>query len=379
MQVVFLVLMAVSAAQVLWWILDQAHTSRELHDRLRVGFAADVWAAVELLDRGMDLERLQQRYPHLELEARPIGVRAQVLDELDDRHRRNLRQYGWEGSFFLLVLVAGMVVVWRSIRQDIDLRHRQQNFLAAVSHEFKSPLASLQLAAETMALREPPADRRRKLVQRMLADLERLGVLVSNLLDASRLEQGELQPNPVPLSLAEVVRSTCEEMVERARDAGCEISRQVADDLHLHADPVAARTVVRNLLDNAIKATQLAGGGEIRLRGERRGERVVLQVEDDGVGFPSEEAERLFEQFYRLGDELRRSSPGTGLGLYITRRFAALDGGTVSASSEGPGQGATMTATWPAAPDRAIGGPPDRISGPATAAGEDGAVAEDRR
>jgi signal transduction histidine kinase len=112
---------------------------------------------------------------------------------------------------------------------------------------------------------------------------------------------------------------------------------------------VAVRTVLRNLVDNAIKAVAAKGGGVVRVEGRRAAGAVELEVRDDGVGFPPEEADRLFEKFYRLGDELRRTSPGSGLGLYIVRRFVQLTGGRVSARSAGPGEGAAFTVRWPAA------------------------------
>ena len=135
-----------------------------------------------------------------------------------------------------------------------------------------------------------------------------------------------------------------------ADEAGIDIHIEIPDELELEADPVGVRTVIRNLLGNAIEASRLAGGERIELIGDRIADRIRLRIKDDGVGFPAEEAPRLFEQFYRVGDEMRRKSPGTGLGLYIVQRFMDLEGGRVKAESQGPGLGATLTVEWPTPP-----------------------------
>jgi CheY-like chemotaxis protein/anti-sigma regulatory factor (Ser/Thr protein kinase) len=103
----------------------------------------------------------------------------------------------------------------------------------------------------------------------------------------------------------------------------------------VHVDPVVVETGLRNLLDNALKSCVAAKSGSIRVEGVRAGGDIVLAVSDDGLGFPPEDAVMIFEKFHRLGDELRRTTPGTGLGLYIVKRLVELSGGTVHAESSG--------------------------------------------
>ena len=116
---------------------------------------------------------------------------------------------------------------------------------------------------------------------------------------------------------------------------------------------MALRSVLRNLIDNAIKARESRPGGRIRLEVAREGGRAKLEVRDDGVGFPPEQGEMLFEKFYRPGDEMQRPSRGSGLGLYLVRKFVELYGGEIRAASEGPGRGATFTIRWPLAGESA--------------------------
>ena len=123
----------------------------------------------------------------------------------------------------------------------------------------------------------------------------------------------------------------------------------VAPDLLVEADRTSMEAVLGNLLDNAVKACLSGEGDNIWVEAERAEARVRMTVRDDGRGFPPEDASMIFEKFYRVGDELQRATPGAGLGLYIARGLADLSGATISASSPGPGKGATIAVLWPAA------------------------------
>jgi signal transduction histidine kinase len=270
------------------------------------------------------------------------------IAELEAESASRSNRYIWEGGFFLAVLLGGMAVLTRTIRHDAELRRRQQNFLAAVSHEFKSPLASMQLAAETLVMRAQEQDGKR-LGQRILDDGERLLRMVDNLLDTTRLEEGRHTIEPERVTLAEAARAVVGAQSDRAAERGIVLDVDVPADLELSVDRAALETIMRNLVDNAIKACIASSGKRVALSAARDAGRITLFVEDDGLGFPPEDAVMMFEKFYRLGDEQRRSTPGTGLGLYIVKRLVELLGANVSAFSEGPGRGARVTVTWPAA------------------------------
>ncbi len=306
MQIGFLLLLSISAAQVGWWMYDAVRYARSVEDR----FAASDPA---------------------------------VTADSESRINRAL----WEGGFFLVVLIGGMTVLTRTLRHDAELRRRQQNFLAAVSHEFKSPLASIQLAAETLVLRSRDDDGKR-LGARILEDGERLLRMIDNLLDTTRLEEGRQRLTPQITNLRAVSEMAVAAIRERARSSGITITADVTDALAVHVDPVVVETGLRNLLDNAVKSCIAAKSGNIRVHGSRDAGSIVLAVSDDGLGFPPEDAAMIFEKFHRLGDELRRATPGTGLGLYIVKRLVELSGGTVHAASEGTGRGATVSLRWPA-------------------------------
>jgi signal transduction histidine kinase len=306
MQIGFLALLSISAATVGWWMYDHVHYARSVEQR----FASDPVVAADSAAR--------------------------------------INRIVWEGGFFLVVLIGGMAVLTRTLRHDAELRRRQQNFLAAVSHEFKSPLASIQLAAETLVLRSRDDDGKR-LGARILEDGERLLRMIDNLLDTTRLEEGRQRLKPELTNLNTAATVAIEAIAERARSSNVEVTLAVAEDLTLHVDPIVVETGLRNLLDNALKSCVAAKSHAINVRGTQDASGVTLAVSDDGLGFPPEDAAMIFEKFHRLGDELRRATPGTGLGLYIVKRLVELSGGTVQSHSDGSGRGATVSMRWPTA------------------------------
>lgn len=356
LRIAFIAILFISAGEVVWWMLDQRRLVRWESERIAALHDANRQAAERLLAEGAAPERVAALFPALDVKPSGVAVAARAFAEIEAEHARRLRQYLWEGAFFLVVLGGCVAVISRTLAAEAQLRRRQQNFIAAVTHELKSPIASLQLAAETIALRRPEPARLDALVKRMRGDIRRLEDMVGRILDTATLEAGRPHLRKERLPLARLVAGVAEEFAERAAERAVKLSQSVPAGLEISADPAAANTVLRNLIENALRASAAAGGHEIRLSAQARNGFVELAVADDGVGFESAEAERLFEKFYRPGDELRRTSKGTGLGLYVVRRFVELERGWVTAASAGPGRGATFTVAWPAAtPDAADG------------------------
>ncbi len=282
----------------------------------------------------------------IEMLATDPAAAEQALAGIEAANASRSNRYIWEGGFFLVVLIGGMAVLTRTLRHDTELRRRQQNFLAAVSHEFKSPLASTQLAAETLVMRAGEPDAKR-LGQRIIEDCERLLRMVDNLLDTTRIEEGRHELTPENTDVGAVVASVVESFAERAARHSIEIRYTVPESLMLSADSTALETILRNLIDNALKACIAGDGHAIEVSMSASDDHAELTVADDGLGFPPEEASLMFEKFHRLGDELRRKTPGTGLGLYIVKRLTEMSGASIRADSEGPGHGARITLRWP--------------------------------
>jgi len=347
-QLTALALVVVSAVQVGWWLYDQHAYTVEKVQAARAAYAEQTAAAQALLDSGAAPERVRQLLPGIVIESGRATLAPELARALTTEEERRYRQYAWEGSFFLLALAACIAVIARALREEAHVREQQDSFLAMVSHQFKTPLASLQLSLETLALRTPSPQAARPLIDRMLADVARMEQMVTQILESARLERGRVELKSERLQLAAAVARVVGQLEERARHEQISISSDIAAALTVVSDPLALDVVVRNVLENALAAVKSAGGGHITLSAHATDHEVELLVRDSGVGFAPAEGTRLFQKFTRL-----RSGAGyygTGLGLYIVRRLMELAHGRVSAHSDGVGQGASVRLTWPAAP-----------------------------
>jgi two-component system phosphate regulon sensor histidine kinase PhoR len=347
-QIGFLILLLTCSAQLAYWMADEWRYTQTVREHRRAAYDEEARSAAALLKAGVPWSQIAAAKPAIEIAADGTPrVSASALAQLDADRFHRLNRYAWEGTFFLVVLVGAMGVVYTALREEHALRRQQEEFLAAASHELKSPLASLRLSAETLAMRDPAAPRRAELVQRLLSDLGRLDQMIANVLDASRLSRVHVRSSREHVDLAPIVASVADELRPLADDSGVTIRTDLGSGLTIDADREAVRTIARNLIHNSIKATR-ENAGTVTVRGSHDAHGVTVQVEDTGIGFAPSEARGLFQKFHRLEGNGHAGIPGTGLGLYLVRRCAELDGATVSASSEGPGKGARFAVRWPA-------------------------------
>ncbi|MGH8217655.1 MAG: sensor histidine kinase [Steroidobacteraceae bacterium] len=348
-QLTVLLLVGVSVLQVCWWLFDEqryiAHRMQEaqqLHDQ-------QLAAANALLAAGVAAERVERLLPDLTVREGKASLTASVTERLEIERRRRINQYVWEGGFFLLALCACIAVIWRALHAEAEVMKEQDSFLALVSHQFKTPLASLQLSLETMTLRSLTPEQLRTLTERMLSDLTRMETMVSRILDSVRLSRGRVDLKREAVPLASAVGRVVGQFEERARKHHIELEASIPQDLQVLADPLAVDVVIRNLIENALNAVAPVGGGRIAVTSRRAGAEIELAVRDSGVGFRPGDGGRLFEKFSRLESGAGAGYYGTGLGLYIVKRLMQLAGGRVAAQSEGVGRGAEFRVAWPAA------------------------------
>ena len=350
-QLTTLALLVVAAVQVGWWIFDQRAKAIEKVNAAHAAYAEQAAAAQALLDTGVSAARVEQLLPQIVVEGGRATLAPKVEEMLRTEARRRIHQYAWEGAFFLLALAACIFVIGRALRAERRVLEEQDNFLALVSHQFKTPLASLQLSLETMAMRTLSAERSRALIDRMLADLARMEAMVTQILESARLERGRVDFKSEPLELGAAVARVVAQLEERARQERISISCDIGPGLQVLSDPLALDVVVRNILENALAAVTPQGGGSIAISARALEGEVELSVRDSGVGFRSADGARIFERFTRLHPRGGSGNPyGTGLGLFIVQRLMHLAHGRVCAQSDGVGQGARFVLTWPAAP-----------------------------
>ena len=347
-QLTALALVLVSAVQVGWWLFDQHRLAVDKLQEMRQVYAQQAVAAQALLDAGAPTARVRALLPGVTVSGRHAELSPDVDRQLLDEERRRIAQYAWEGSFFILALAACIAVIARALRAEARVLEEQESFLALVSHQFKTPLASLQLSLETMALRSLSPEQSRILIERMLSDVARMEGMVTQILESMRLERGRVELRYEPVELAGAVARVVAGSETRAAKDRITISADIERGLEVMTDPLALDVILRNLLENALAAVAPVGGGTIAFVGRRTAGEIELAISDSGVGFRSADGARLFQKFTRLHPGGGGSRFGTGLGLYIVRRLMQLAGGRVGAQSAGAGQGATFVLAWPA-------------------------------
>lgn len=275
---------------------------------------------------------------HLEFKALAEKYRPELLGE----------GLNWpvmvEGILMLSVILAGVYTIFLYWNRQTNLYIQQRNIISQITHELKSPLASIQLHLETIRLRKPTAEKLDSFVGVMLSDTERLHYLINNLLMAARLEQRRKPSERRTTNLSTLV----EEYVERERarlPQGGSISLHSDPGLTALVDPEEMGIVLRNLFENAVLYSPEQVDISIRLA--RTGPNLTLWVRDCGRGLEKKELNRVFDRFYRVAAE--ENIRGTGLGLHIVQSIIQGYGGKVSVESPGLGQGSTFSITIPAA------------------------------
>jgi signal transduction histidine kinase len=349
-QMTVLLLVIVSAVTVGYWLFDQHVRGVEKTTALVRLYDQQSAAARTLLAAGVPVEQVRTLLPDLYVGADQVALAPQRRAALLDEQQRRLRQYSWEGGFFLFALCACIGVIFAALRAETRVLNEQEQFLALVSHQFKTPLASLQLSLETMGLRQLPPEHARALMDRMLADLTRMATMVGQILDSSRLSHGRMELKHEPVLLDATVHRVVSQYLERAQTDHISIEAHVAPQLQVLSDPIAVDAVVRNVLENALAAVAPVGGGKVTLTARAVGSEIELAVRDSGIGFRPSDHEQLFRKFSRLNAGAGSRYYGTGLGLFIVQRLMQLSGGRVSASSEGLGRGAEFLLHWPSVP-----------------------------
>ena len=204
-QVTALALVVVAAVQVGWWLFDQRSYAIEKVRDARALYSQQIVAAQALLDLGAPAEQVRGVMPGIAINDKHASLSPEIDQMLLTEEHRRINQYAWEGGFFLLALALCNGVIFRALRAEARVRQEQDNFLALVSHQFKTPLASLQLSLETMAMRQLSQEQSRTLIDRMLADLARMEAMVTQILESNRLERGRIDLRIEPIELGGAV------------------------------------------------------------------------------------------------------------------------------------------------------------------------------
>lgn len=254
------------------------------------------------------------------------------------------------GILMLAFLLVGLYIIFIYWKRQSRLYAEQKTFISQITHELKSPLASIQLHLETIRLRKPSPEKLERFLDTMLADTDRLNNLISNFLMAAKLEQrprcGQL---PVINFSSFVVKSL--EQLKKQLPAAINISTGIEPEIYVATDTEGMEMVIRNLLENAVLYSPASP--EVLVSLKLSGKTCQLSFKDNGRGLEQEEFKNIFRMFYRVrqsGENIK----GTGLGLYIVKSVISRHNGKTAVTSRGIGRGSTFTITLPISPKPAI-------------------------
>jgi two-component system, OmpR family, sensor histidine kinase SenX3 len=254
------------------------------------------------------------------------------------------------GVILFALIIAGLIVNTSFLVREIRRNEQHDSFLNAVTHELKTPIASIRLYLQTLQQRDVDDGQRREFYQLMLSDTERLMGTVDQVLKAAKSGQKRDGQRKTPVEFTGLVRECIE--LARARhhlqpeSLRLEHESESANDVCVIGDPDELQTAVLNVLDNAVKYSgdRVDISVELDTPSEKQ---VVLRVRDRGLGIPADELKRIFKRFYRVPSDVAGRVKGTGLGLFIVRSIANKHGGRVFAESEGEGRGTTVILELP--------------------------------
>ena len=222
-----------------------------------------------------------------------------------------------EGAVFIFIFIIGIYYMHKAIKGERKLHTQQKNFLLSVTHELKSPLASIKLYLETILKRDLDPAQQNSFLKNSLKDIERLDDLVENMLIATKIENQSYTFPKEQLNFSQLVNS----VVERLQLHTCNsevIKVSVQPFIFLHGDKFALTSVVTNLIENAVKYSPPCE--EVKVTLKQKGDQIYFIVADLGIGINDQEKSRIFEKFYRVGSEETRKTKGTGLGLFIVKQ-----------------------------------------------------------
>ena len=257
---------------------------------------------------------------------------SQEYQDLKAKYKRQERMIFGEAMVFILSLMAGIWLINRGYQNEVQLARQKRNFLLSVTHELKSPLASIRLILETFQKRELTNEQKQQLGENGIKENDRLSNLVNNLLTATRMET-LYKPEREVIDIQDVLDSEVKRIRNLYPKRNIRFTKQ-NDQFQVNLDPSGFISILTNLVENALKYSEINEPVEILLT--KSNNEAILKVSDRGIGIPPDEKQNIFSQFYRIGNEDTRKTKGTGLGLYIVKQIVQAHGGKISITENIP-------------------------------------------
>lgn len=259
-------------------------------------------------------------------------LKSEEYLELASRYKRQEWMILGEALFFVLSLVIGIWFINRGYNKEVDAAQQRRNFLLSITHELKSPIASIRLVLETFLKRKLPEETFQKLGKNALKETERLNDLVNDLLLSAKLDES-YHINPEPILLEEFINDIVLTMQSKYPEASFSFENKAGYQL-VNLDEMGFASVIINLLENAVKYGTEKPIIDIQLKEE--GGNIKLSIADQGIGIEDKEKKKVFQKFYRVGNEDTRKTKGTGLGLFIVEQIIKAHHGKISITDNQP-------------------------------------------
>lgn len=295
--------------------------------------AALAWWGILLYQQNNEITLLKKQNLILQKDEtlHPAGY-PHDLEQINKENRLRNFQYLGEGGTFLIIILLSAGFVYSAMRRQIRFSRQQQNFMMAVTHELKSPIAIIRLNLETLQRRKLNEDQQKTFYSNTLGEINRLNRLCNNMLLASQFESRQYHVVKESVNLSELLTRITKESISRS--AHHVFKSNITDNIWVKGDPLMLQIASNNLIENAIKYAPK--GSSITIGLSKENDHILLQVKDQGEGIPVNERKKIFSRFYRIGNENTRKAKGTGLGLFLTKKIVEQHGGHISVMDNTP-------------------------------------------
>jgi signal transduction histidine kinase len=301
--------------------------------------AALIWWFIELYQQNEVMMALKK-----EVITTAGDLIPKKLTQIENDRNRKVFQYLGEGITFLLLIIAVAVLFFRAIRKQLLISQQQQNFMMAVTHELKTPIAVSGLNLETLQRRKLDEIQEEKLIRNTLEELGRMNSLCNNMLLSSQFDTGKFKLHSEEINLYHLAESCLGNFKNRQHVGKLSLE---GNNVTIKGDLTLLEIMINNLIDNAIKYSPKQETINIRIGKNVQHNMASIMFEDKGAGIPEKERERIFDKFYRLGNEATKGAKGTGLGLYLVKRICTAHGGKIEVRENQP-QGTVFEILLPA-------------------------------
>lgn len=307
------------------------------------------WWSILLFTKNQDaFEAKKEQMVLVKVARGEISQPAQIEADLDylalkQAYQKQERMITGEVIVFVVILAVGLWLIHNGYNKEIRSAEQRRNFLLSITHELKSPIASIRLVMDTIRKRQLKPEQKELLVHNGLVEVERLHQLVNNLLLSARLESA-YEPNREMVNLPALIEEL-QDLIQAKHNDACMktiISEQIP---FLMGDRMGMSSVILNLYENAIKYSN--GPARITTYLKMVKDQISLKITDEGIGINDKDKKRVFDKFYRVGNEDTRRTKGTGLGLYIVKQIVEAHNGTIRIQNNDP-QGSIFSILLPA-------------------------------